>query len=52
MLKLLGIVLTVFGFLILKKFPDISYQRPQLLTTGLFIGAIMLVIGIALLIFG
>ncbi len=52
LLKLLGILLVVLGFLVLKFFPDISYQRPEMLAAGLFIGALMLVIGIALIIFG
>lgn len=52
LLKILGIILVVIGFLVMKFLPDISYQRPEMLATGLFIGAIMLVLGIALIIFG
>lgn len=53
LLKLLGILLVVIGFLILRRFPDISgYQRPEMLATGLFIGAAAFVVGIALIIFG
>jgi hypothetical protein len=51
-LKLLGIFVAIIGFAVLKFFPDISYQRPEMLSTGLFLGALMLVIGVALIIFG
>lgn len=52
-LKVLGVILAIVGILILKVFPDVgSYQRPEFVASGLFIGAILLVVGIALLIFG
>jgi len=53
LLKLLGVLLAIVGFFILKLFPDISVsQRPEMLASGLFIGAVLLVVGVALVIFG
>jgi hypothetical protein len=52
LLKVLGILLAVVGIVILRYFPDISYQRPEMLKTGLFLATLALVLGIALIIFG
>lgn len=52
-LRLLGIVLLAVGALLLRHFPDIGgYQRGEMLVAGLFVGVLLLVLGIALVIFG
>lgn len=50
--KILGIILIVIGFIIVKSFPSIShYQSEKMSWTGVFIGLIILFAGIALLFF-
>jgi len=48
--KVLGLILAVIGLMILKFFPD-SYNG-DFASSGMLISGIMLVSGIALLIFG
>lgn len=49
-LKILGIILIIVGFLIVKNFPGIShYQLEKMTWTGIFIGLIILFAGVALL---
>jgi len=51
--KIIGLILTIIGFLILKYFPDISsYQKEGMTLSGILIGVIIILIGIGLLIFG
>lgn len=50
--KIVGIVLIMIGFLIVKSFPGISaYQSEKMSWTGVFIGLIVLFGGVALLFF-
>jgi hypothetical protein len=52
-LKFLGLLLIILGFFILKFFPDIDrYQRSEMTVTGILIGAMFLLVGILLVIFG
>lgn len=52
-LKFFGLLLVIFGFLILKFFPDIErYQRSEMTITGILIGALLFLAGILLIIFG
>jgi len=51
--KLLGLILAILGFLILKYFPDMkNYQNEGFTFTGILIGVLFILIGIGLLIFG
>jgi len=51
--RILGIVILIIGFLILKYFPDMTrYQLKQMTFTGIFIGILLILIGIGLIIFG
>jgi hypothetical protein len=51
--KVLGLILAVVGFLILKYFPDVStYQSKSFSLTGILIGIVFILVGIGLLIFG
>ena len=51
--KILGLILAVIGFLILKYFPDIkTYQHEGMTMTGILIGVLFILVGIGLLIFG
>lgn len=50
LLKVLGIILIIAGFLIVKNFPGVShYQSEKMALTGVFIGLIILFAGLALL---
>ena len=52
-LKIFGLLLIVLGFLILKYFPDMQrYQTSDFTMSGILIGAVMIVVGIVLVIFG
>jgi len=52
LLKVIGIILIIVGFLIVKNFPGVShYQSEKMTWTGVFIGLIILFTGIALLFF-
>jgi hypothetical protein len=52
-LKILGLLLVILGFFILKFFPDISrYQREGMTLSGILIGAMFFLVGILLIIFG
>ena len=52
-LKILGIILIVLGFAILKFFPDVTnYQSRGFTMTGILIGILFILVGIGLLIFG
>jgi hypothetical protein len=51
--KILGLILAVIGFLMLKFFPDVTtYQDKGLTASGLLIGILFILIGIGLVIFG
>lgn len=51
--KILGLILAVLGFVILKYFPDIkSYQHESFTMSGIIIGILFILVGIGLLIFG
>lgn len=51
--KILGIVLSIVGFLILKFFPDTTtYQTHSFTMTGIFIGVLFILAGAGLIIFG
>lgn len=51
--KILGVILVILGFLILKFFPDIgSYQTKSFTMTGILIGILFILVGIGLAIFG
>jgi len=53
LLKIIGLVLLFLGFLIIRYFPDTQkYQREGFLLSGLFVGAVLFVVGLALVIFG
>ncbi len=48
--KIIGIIMIIVGFLIVKNFPGIShYQMEKMAWTGVFIGLIILFAGIVLL---
>ncbi len=48
--KIIGIILVIVGFFIVKDFPGISnYQLEKMTWAGVFIGLIILFAGIALL---
>ncbi len=50
LLKILGVILIIIGFLIVRHFPGIShYQAEKMSWAGVFIGLIILFAGIALL---
>ncbi|MFH1474075.1 MAG: hypothetical protein ABIE55_04270 [Candidatus Aenigmatarchaeota archaeon] len=52
-LKILGLLMIIVGFLILKYFPDMErYQRGGFTMSGILIGLVMLLVGIGLIIFG
>ena len=52
-LKILGLILVVLGFAMLKYFPDVtSYQNKGFTMTGVLIGVLFILVGIGLLIFG
>jgi len=51
--KIIGLILAVIGFLILKYFPDVTtYQDRGTTLSGLLIGIIFILVGIGLVIFG
>jgi hypothetical protein len=51
--RVIGLLLAVIGFLILKYFPSItSHQKSEMTMTGILIGVILILIGIGLMIFG
>jgi hypothetical protein len=51
--KILGLILGVIGFLILKYFPDVkTYQHEGMTMSAILIGVIFILVGIGLLIFG
>jgi len=51
--KILGLILVVLGFAVLKYFPDITnYQSKGFTMTGVLIGVLFILVGIGLLIFG
>ena len=51
--KILGLILAILGFAILKYFPDTkSYQHLGMTMSGILIGVLFILIGIGLLIFG
>lgn len=51
--KIIGLILAVLGFAILKYFPDITtYQHKGMTMSGIFIGILFILVGIGLLIFG
>ncbi len=50
LLKLLGVILIVIGFLIVKHFPDMpDYQPDKFTWTGVLVGLLILFAGLALL---
>lgn len=49
--KILGLILTALGIVIIKFFPD-SYQHGGMTSSGLLISAILLLSGVSLIIFG
>lgn len=53
LLKILGVILIIIGFLIVKSFPEMTkrYQPEGFTWTGVFIGLLILFAGIALLFF-
>lgn len=49
-LKVIGIILIIAGFLIVKSFPGVShYQSEKMSWTGVFVGLIILFAGVAML---
>lgn len=51
--KIVGLILAIFGFAIIKFFPDTaSYQHSGMTITGILIGVLFILIGIGLVIFG
>jgi hypothetical protein len=53
MVNLWGIIPIVIGLLIIRFFPGITTHQPKDMTlTGLWIGIILFLVGIALLVFG
>jgi hypothetical protein len=51
--KIFGLFLAVFGFLILKFFPDMgSYQHSGMTLSAILIGVVLILVGIGLLVFG
>jgi len=51
-LKILGIVMIVIGFIIVKSFPGIAKYQPEKFTwTGVLAGLLILFAGVALLFF-
>jgi len=51
--KILGLILAVIGFIILKYFPDIAYYQHKSMTlSGILIAVLFILVGIGLLIFG
>lgn len=52
LLKILGLILGVIGFAILKYFPGDAYQHGGMVLSGLLTGGVLLIGGILLLIFG
>lgn len=53
LLKVLGIVLLVFGFWLIRYFPGIrDYQRAGFAKSGIFIGLLIILAGVILLVVG
>lgn len=53
LLKIVGIIFMILGFLILRFFPDIvRYQRSEMTMAGILIGIVFFGLGLTLLIFG
>jgi hypothetical protein len=51
--KILGLIMAVLGFIILKYFPDVTtYQHKGMTMSGILIGILFILVGIGLLIFG
>jgi hypothetical protein len=51
--KILGVILGVIGFLILKYFPDVTtYQHEGMTMNAILIGIIFILVGAGLVIFG
>ena len=51
--KIIGLIMAVIGFLILKFFPDVkTYQHDEMTMTGILIGVLFILIGAGLLVFG
>ena len=51
--KILGLILAVLGFVILKYFPDVTtYQNKGMTLSGILIAIIFILVGIGLMIFG
>jgi len=50
--KVAGIILAIVGFFLVINFPDITdYQKEGMTKTGVFIGLIMLILGVYLALF-
>jgi len=51
--KILGLILVIMGVAILKYFPDVTtYQHGGMTLSGILVGIVLILGGIALLIFG
>jgi len=52
-IKVIGIILALIGFLILKFFPDfVEHQREGFTLSGIFIAILMILIGAAMVWWG
>jgi hypothetical protein len=51
--KIIGLFLVIIGVAIIKYFPDVeTYQSEGFTLGGILVGAVLILVGIALLIFG
>jgi hypothetical protein len=51
--KILGLFLVIIGAAIIKYFPDVeTYQSEGMTLSGLLVGGVLILVGVALLIFG
>jgi hypothetical protein len=51
--KILGLFLLIIGVAIIKYFPDVeTYQHEGFTLSGILVGVVLILVGVALLIFG
>ena len=52
LLKIAGILILLFGYFMVRHFPDEVYQNIAMTKAGILLGAVLLLVGIGLIIFG
>lgn len=50
--KIIGFFLLVLGAFIIRYFPDVSdYQAPKMTVTGIWVGIILVIVGLVMIIY-